>query len=63
MEEMKYVMEDGVPTAGKGTPVEVQQTGATLARDVRRIDTNVDLLLRALGVSTADLEEDINETV
>ncbi len=61
MEEMKYVMEDGVPTAGKGTPVEVQQTGTTLARDVKRIDAKVNLLLQALGVSTASLEDDTDE--
>lgn len=62
MEEKKYVMEDGVPTAGAGESVEVQETSTTLARDVKRINAKVDLLLNALGVSTASLEEEPNET-
>lgn len=62
MEEKKYVIETGVPTAGVGEPVEVQETSATLARDVKRIDSKVNLLLKALGVSTASLEEELNET-
>ena len=62
MEDMKYVMESGVPTAGAGEPVEVQETSTTLARDVKRIDSKVNLLLKALGVSTASLEEELNET-
>lgn len=61
MEEMKYVMESGVPTAGAGEPVEVQGTSTTLARDVKRIDSKVNLLLKALGVSTASLEDDTDE--
>lgn len=62
MEEMKYVMEAGVPMAGAGEPVEVQKTSTTLAQDVKRINAKVDLLLNALGVSTASLEEEPNET-
>lgn len=62
MEEKKYVMEAGVPTAGAGESVEVQETSTTLARDVKRINAKVDLLLNALGVSTASLEEEPNET-
>lgn len=61
MENMKYVMEAGVPTAGTGEPVEVQGTSTTLARDVKRIDSKVNLLLKALGVSTASLEDDTVE--
>ncbi len=61
MENMKYVMEAGVPTAGAGEPVEVQGTSTTLARDVKRIDSKVNLLLKALGVSTASLEDDTVE--
>ena len=61
MEEKKYVIETGVPTAGVGEPVEVQETSATLARDVKRIDSKMNLLLKALGVSTASLEEEPNE--
>lgn len=61
MEDVKYVMETGVPTAGAGEPVEVQETSTTLARDVRRIDSKVNLLLKALGVSTASLEDDTDE--
>lgn len=61
MEEKKYVIETGVPTAGVGEPVEVQETSATLARDVKRIDSKVNLLLKALGVNTASLEEEPNE--
>lgn len=61
MEDMKYVMESGVPTAGAGEPVEVQWTSTTLARDVKRIDSKVNLLLKALGVSTASLEDDTVE--
>lgn len=62
MEEKKYVIETGVPTAGVGEPVEVQETSTTLARDVKRIDSKVNLLLKALGVSTVSLEEEPNET-
>lgn len=61
MEEKKYVIETGVPTAGVGEPVEVQETSATLARDVKRIDSKVNLLLKVLGVSTASLEGDTVE--
>lgn len=61
MENMKYVMEAGVPTAGAGEPVEVQETSTTLARNVKRIDSKVNLLLKALGVSTASLEDDTVE--
>lgn len=61
MEDVKYVMETGVPTAGAGEPAEVQETSTNLALDVRRIDSKVDLLLKALGVSTASLEEDTDE--
>lgn len=61
MEEKKYVIETGVPTAGAGEPVEVQETSTTLARDVKRIDSKMNLLLKALGVSTASLEEEPNE--
>ena len=61
MEDMKYVIEDGVPSAGAGEPVEVQETSTTLARDVKRIDSKVNLLLKALGVSTASLEVDTDE--
>lgn len=61
MEDTKYVIEKGVPTAGAGEPVEVQGTSTTLARDVKRIDSKVNLLLKALGVSTASLEEDTDE--
>lgn len=61
MEDMKYVMESGVPTAGAGEPVEVQGTSTTLARDVKRIDSKVNLILKALGVSTASLEDDTVE--
>lgn len=61
MEGMKYVIETGVPTAGAGEPVEVQETSTTLARDVKRIDSKVNLLLKALGVSTASLEDDTDE--
>jgi hypothetical protein len=61
MEDLKYVMESGVPTAGAGEPVEVQGTSTTLARDVKRIDSKVNLLLKALGVSTASLEDDTVE--
>lgn len=61
MENMKYVMEAGVPTAGAGEPVEVQGTSTTLARDVKRIDSKVNLLLKAFGVSTASLEDDTVE--
>lgn len=61
MEDMKYVIETGVPTAGAGEPVEVQGTSTTLARDVKRIDSKVNLLLKALGVSTASLEDDSDE--
>lgn len=61
MEDMKYVMEAGVPTAGAGEPAEVQGTSTTLARDVKRIDSKVNLLLKALGVSTASLEDDTVE--
>lgn len=61
MEKMKYVMEAGVPTAGAGEPVEVQGTSTTLARDIKRIDSKVNLLLKALGVSTASLEDDTVE--
>lgn len=62
MEDMKYVIETGIPTAGAGEPVEVQETSTTLARDVKRIDSKVNLLLKALGVSTASLEDDTDET-
>lgn len=62
MEDVKYVMETGVPTAGAGEPVEVQKTSTTFAQDVKRINAKVDLLLNALGVSTASLEEEPNET-
>lgn len=61
MEEKKYVIETGVPTAGAGEPVEVQETSTTLARDVKRIDSKMNLLLKALGVSAASLEEEPNE--
>lgn len=61
MEEKKYVIETGVPTAGAGEPVEVQGTSTTLARDVKRIDSKMNLLLKALGVSTASLEDDTVE--
>lgn len=61
MEDMKYVIETGIPTAGAGEPVEVQATSTTLARDVKRIDSKVNLLLKALGVSTASLEDDTDE--
>lgn len=61
MENMKYVMEAGVPTAGAGEPVEVQGTSTTLARDVKRIDSKLNLLLKALGVSAASLEDDTDE--
>lgn len=61
MEDVKYVIEDGAPTAGAGEPIEVQKTSTTLARDVKRIDSKVNLLLKALGVSTASLEEDTDE--
>ena len=61
MEDLKYVMEAGVPTAGAGEPVEVQGTSTTLARDVKRIDSKVNLLLKTLGVSTASLEDDNDE--
>lgn len=61
MQDMKYVIETGIPTAGAGEPVEVQETSTTLARDVKRIDSKVNLLLKALGVSTASLEEDTDE--
>lgn len=61
MEDMKYVMESGVPTAGTGEPVEVQGTSTTFARDIKRIDSKVNLLLKALGVSTASLEDDTVE--
>lgn len=62
MEKMKYVIETGVPTAGTGEPVEIQETSTTLVRDVKRIDAKVNLLLEALGVSTTGLEEDDDET-
>lgn len=62
MEKMKYVIETGVPTAETGEPVEIQKTSTTLARDVKRIDAKVNLLLKALGVSTASLEDDTDET-
>lgn len=62
MEKMKYVIETGVPTAGTGEPVEIQKTSTTSARDVKRIDAKVNLLLKALGVSTASLEDDTDET-
>lgn len=61
MEGTKYVIEDGVPTAGAGEPVGVQQTSTSLARDVKRIDSKMNLLLKTLGVSTASLEEEVNE--
>lgn len=61
MEGFKCVMETGTPTAGAGTPVETQETSTTLARDVKRIDSKVNLLLKALGVSTASLEEETDE--
>lgn len=61
MEKMKYVIETGVPTAGTGEPVEIQETSTTLERDVRRIDSKVNLILKALGVSTATLEDDTDE--
>lgn len=61
MKDMKYVIETGVPTAGAGEPVEIQETSTTLARDVKRIDSKVNLLLKALGVSTASLEEETDE--
>ena len=61
MKDMKYVIETGVPTAGAGEPVEIQETSTTLARDVKRIDSKVNLLLKALGVSTASLEDDTDE--
>lgn len=61
MEDMKYVIETVIPTAGAGEPVEVQETSTTLARDVKRIDSKVNLLLKALGVSTASLEDDTDE--
>ncbi|BFK38689.1 hypothetical protein I050019G5_12890 [Collinsella sp. i05-0019-G5] len=61
MKDMKYVIETGVPTAGTGEPVEIQGTSTTLARDVKRIDSKMNLLLKALGVSTASLEEDTDE--
>lgn len=61
MQDMKYVIETGIPTAGAGEPVEVQETSTTLARDVKRIDSKVNLLLKALGVSTASLEDDTDE--
>lgn len=61
MEDMKYVIETGIPTAGAGEPVGVQETSTTLARDVKRIDSKVNLLLKALGVSTASLEDDTDE--
>ena len=62
MEKMKYVIETGVPTAGTGEPVEIQETSTTLARNVKRNDAKVNLLLKALGVSTTGLEEDDDET-
>lgn len=62
MEKMKYVIETGVPTAGTGEHVEIQETSTTLARNVKRIDAKVNLLLKALGVSTTGLEEDDDET-
>lgn len=62
MEKMKYVIETGVPTAGTGEPVEIQETSTTLARNVKRIDAKVNLLLKAFGVSTTGLEEDDDET-
>lgn len=61
MKDMKYVIETGVPTAGAGEPVEIQETSTTLARDVKRIDSKVNLLLKTLGVSTASLEENTDE--
>nr|DAN07880.1 MAG TPA: hypothetical protein [Caudoviricetes sp.] len=61
MEGIKYVIEEGVPTAGAGEPVEVQQTSTSLTRDVKRIDSKMNLLLKTLGVSTASLEEDTDE--
>lgn len=61
MEGIKYVIEEGVPTAGAGEPVEVQQTSTSLTRDVKRIDSKMNLLLKTLGVSTASLEEEVNE--
>lgn len=61
MDDVKYVIEDGAPTASAGESVEVQKTSTTLARDVKRIDSKVNLLLKALGVSTASLEEDTDE--
>lgn len=61
MKDMKYVIETGVPTAGTGETVEIQETSTTLARDVKRIDSKVNLLLKALGVSTTSLEEETDE--
>lgn len=61
MEDVKYVMETGTPTAGAGEPAEVQETSTTLERDVKRIDSKVNLILKALGVSTATLEDDTDE--
>lgn len=61
MEDVKYVMETGVPTAGAGEPAEVRETSTTLARDVKRIDSKVNLLLKTLGVSTASLEDENDE--
>lgn len=61
MKDMKYVIETGVPTAGTGEPVEIQGASTTLARDVKRIDSKVNLLLKAFGVSTASLEEETDE--
>lgn len=61
MEDMKYVIETGVPTAGAGEPVEVQTTSTVLVRDVKRIDSKLNLLLKTLGVNTASLEENTDE--
>ena len=61
MKGIKYVIEEGVPTAGAGEPVEVQATSTVLVRDVKRIDSKLNLLLKTLGVNTASLEENTDE--
>lgn len=61
MKGIKYVIEEGVPTAGAGESVEVQTTSTVLVRDVKRIDSKLNLLLKTLGVNTASLEENTDE--
>lgn len=61
MKGIKYVIEEGVPTAGAGEQVEVQTTSTVLVRDVKRIDSKLNLLLKTLGVNTASLEENTDE--